>query len=721
MRRVRWIIGVLAVVAWFLVGLDAQAAEEQPRGPAATTFDVEFTTFQTFDGPSLDDASSDLAISAPVIAAFDMVGLSWESGSPETLLMQLQASDGTWGQWQIVPVDDEHGPDGPRHRMGSVAIYTGEADGVRFAVDGTVVGGELMVFNTAAFATGPAEGALGDVGDLGDPPDPSWEGPSFVRDRAEWDTADCRREEADLNWSTAQAIIIHHTAGSNSYGQSDVPGIIAAICSWHVDGRGWDDIGYNFLVDRYGGVWEGRTRSKTAPVQAAHTAGFNSKTQGVAMIGIFETELPTAAQLDGLLAILDWLSGWHSIDPTGTTSFAAGSGAVGFDPGEIVTAPTVLGHRDLGSTSCPGGDYYETLGALRFDIEPVDFGFDPAAVTCDGQPITRFGTPGNDLLYGTGGADVIHGLGGDDWIVGVGGDDLLCGGGGADTLVGGLGTDWVDGGSGSDTCAGELLSSCETEVEDTESVETGLYRYYNVDAGGNLGVPIRAGDDYSAGWSSIVAIDLDPDPADEIFFYRDDGTFRYYDIDADGSIGSPILIDSGYSKNWTSITPVDLDGDGSDEVFFYRTDGTFRYYNIKSNGTIGSPLSAGTNYSKGWDSITAVDLDGDGADEMFFYREDGSFRYYDVRSDGSLPAPMLSGTNYSKSWDAITAVDLDGDGADEFFFYREDGSFRFYDVRSDGSLPAPMLSGASYASGWTTIIGIDLDGDGQDEMLFYAG
>jgi len=96
---------------------------------------------------------------------------------------------------------------------------------------------------------------------------------------------------------------------------------------------------------------------------------------------------------------------------------------------------------------------------------------------------------------------------------------------------------------------------------------------------------------------------------DEVFFYREDGLYRYYDISDTGELSKPIAAGDEYTKGWSSITAVDLDGDGQDEMFFYREDGLYRYYNIKSNGSIGTPIRAGDEYTKGWDSITAVDLD----------------------------------------------------------------------------------------------------------------
>jgi glucose/arabinose dehydrogenase len=95
---------------------------------------------------------------------------------------------------------------------------------------------------------------------------------------------------------------------------------------------------------------------------------------------------------------------------------------------------------------------------------------------------------------------------------------------------------------------------------------------------------------------------------DEMFFYRDDGLYRYYDIRPNGTLPSPILGGDEYTTGWSSITAVDLDGDGQDEMFFYRDDGLYRYYDIRPNGTIPSPLLAGDEYTTGWDAITAIDM-----------------------------------------------------------------------------------------------------------------
>jgi hypothetical protein len=175
-----------------------------------------------------------------------------------------------------------------------------------------------------------------------------------------------------------------------------------------------------------------------------------------------------------------------------------------------------------------------------------------------------------------------------------------------------------------------------------------------------------------------------------MFFYRDDGLFRYYDIKPNGSIGSPLVAGSNYTKGWDSISAIDLDGDGQDEMFFYREDGLYRYYDVRPNGAIPKPMLAGDNYTKGWSSITAVDLDGDGQDEIFFYRADGLFRYYNITPSGHVGSPILAGSNYTSGWSAITAVDLDDTPEDRGFhaFTIAGSGNDVVDLRIPGDAPA---------------------------------
>lgn len=700
-------IGVVAVISF---PETEGAALDSP-----TTRNVEVSFDEPSEGNSLSELSDRVGATPAIQAEFDMVGLLWDGGEIEALWLQVQDVEGTWGDWIEVPVDADHGPDDSEGRAGSAPVYTGPSTAFRFAVVGAPVGAEAMLLDTSALADSSQQAnstrqfAAG-TGLNSNPPAPSWPGAAFVRDRSQWDMDNCRREGAETNFSSAKAIVIHHTAATNNYSESQVPGIIAGHCYFHVNGRGWDDLGYNFMVDRFGNVWEGRTGSKTSPVQGAHTAGFNSQTQGVALMGNFDSATPTSATVSGLRQILDWMTGWHSINPTGQVTLEAKAGAVGFEEGEVVTIPSIIGHRDLGSTTCPGGVFYATLATLRTQVTPVSFGYQPSQLRCDNQPVTIFGTPGNDLIYGTDGPDVIHGILGNDWIFGLGGDDRICGNSGDDGLIGGGGFDRLFGDGGQDACGGEFRNGCESIPNDEIFFyrSDGLFRYYDIADNGVIGAPMLAGSGYTTGWDAITGVDLEGDGQDEMFFYRSDGLFRFYDVLPDGTIGKPLLAGSGYTTGWDVIIALDVDGDAADEMFFYRDDGLFRFYDVNEDGSLPAPFSSGNNYTTGWDQIVAIDLDGDVQDEMFFYRDDGLFRFYQVNEDATLPTPMLAGTGYTTGWDAITSIDLDGDHQDEMFFYRSDGLFRYYHINENGVLPKPLLGGNGYTTGWSVITSLEL-------------
>ena len=68
---------------------------------------------------------------------------------------------------------------------------------------------------------------------------------------------------------------VHHTVNANDYTRDEVPGILRSIYAYHTQSRGWSDVGYNFLVDRFGRIWEGRYGGVDRPVVGAHTLGYN--------------------------------------------------------------------------------------------------------------------------------------------------------------------------------------------------------------------------------------------------------------------------------------------------------------------------------------------------------------------------------------------------------------------------------------------------------------
>ncbi len=142
---------------------------------------------------------------------------------------------------------------------------------------------------------------------------------------------------------------VHHTAGSNAYGADDVPGILRSDQAYHMDVRGWNDIGYNFLVDRFGRIWEGRAGGTENAVIGAHAEGYNTGSTGVAVLGTFTSAEVPGAAVNAVSRLLGWKLAIHGVDPEGRNG--------GFH--------NVAGHRDSKATDCPGARLYDRLPEIR--------------------------------------------------------------------------------------------------------------------------------------------------------------------------------------------------------------------------------------------------------------------------------------------------------------------------------------------------------------------
>lgn len=171
-----------------------------------------------------------------------------------------------------------------------------------------------------------------------------------------------------------RTVVIHHTVTTNSYSQAQVDDLLRGIYRTHVKVNGWCDIGYNFVVDRFGTIWEGRSGGVDQPVIGGHARGFNTWSAGVALLGQHQAGAsptvgsPTSASLQAIAVLASWKLGLHGIDPNGTTwmkSRTKATTGLRYPDGTWVEVPTILGHRDLGSTSCPGSRTYSNLGVVR--------------------------------------------------------------------------------------------------------------------------------------------------------------------------------------------------------------------------------------------------------------------------------------------------------------------------------------------------------------------
>jgi uncharacterized protein with LGFP repeats len=197
--------------------------------------------------------------------------------------------------------------------------------------------------------------------------------------RSGWGADESLRFDSSGNeiWPPAfypvQKLIVHHTATQNN--DPDPAATIRSIYYYHAVTQGWGDIGYNFLIDEAGNVYEGRYSHTYAPgesptgqdlsgngVTGAHAQGYNSGTVGIALLGTLTNLDATPAARSALESLLAWEADEHGIDPQGSALYT--------NPvsGTQATFPNIAGHRDVNSTECPGGTFYATLPTIRSDV-----------------------------------------------------------------------------------------------------------------------------------------------------------------------------------------------------------------------------------------------------------------------------------------------------------------------------------------------------------------
>ncbi len=196
---------------------------------------------------------------------------------------------------------------------------------------------------------------------------------SAVRPRSAW--ADAPPTGPLAAEPDVRFLLVHHSASGNAYTAAAVPGILRAFYDLHTGpDRGWRDIAYNFLVDRHGGVWEGRAGSLAGPVRADASGGSQGFAQLVCFIGDASSSPPTAAATTAARRLLAALADRYGIStaPGARTSFTS-RGSSRWPAGATVTARTISGHRDMSLTSCPGDTVHRTItdGSLAAAVEAL--------------------------------------------------------------------------------------------------------------------------------------------------------------------------------------------------------------------------------------------------------------------------------------------------------------------------------------------------------------
>jgi hypothetical protein len=227
---------------------------------------------------------------------------------------------------------------------------------------------------------------------------PTGPGQPAIVAREAWALGKCPPAVAP-EYGTVKLGFVHHTENPNGYEAGAVPAMLRAIYQFHRYGRGWNDIGYNFVLDRFGRIFEGRAGGFDAAVVGAHAGGYNYCSTGVAVLGEYGAVDISAAARAALAHLLAWKLSLHGTPPLGRVTVRVNpAGAVysRFPANAHVSLPRVAGHRDADSTECPGNALYGELGGVRQGAAGLAGGHAALAslLLVQGTGTTGAGTPG---------------------------------------------------------------------------------------------------------------------------------------------------------------------------------------------------------------------------------------------------------------------------------------------------------------------------------------
>jgi hypothetical protein len=328
---------------------------------------------------------------------FTTAGLVWRQDGQREVEAELAwgdtvaAVEGTGGETEpmaLLHADPHDGPDpgSPDDSgiQGTPPVWTGEARCIGFRMklpaDETLSGLRAVFVDTSEDGASGLTAALarawravsGVWGFLAPRPAAAMAIRPDVVTRSEWGANEGMRQCGPFYADRLKVAYVHHTAGGNTYSRAQADDVVRGIYAFHVRGRGWCDIAYNFLVDKFGRIYEGRYGGMAKPVIGGHAAGFNTGSAGVSAMGDFTSTEPSKAMIDAFKRLLAWRLDVAHLRPTGwTTMVSSGGGTSKYGAGQTVTLRVITGHRDTSWTSCPGARLYAKLGAIRSGAEAI--------------------------------------------------------------------------------------------------------------------------------------------------------------------------------------------------------------------------------------------------------------------------------------------------------------------------------------------------------------
>ncbi|MDX6360724.1 MAG: hypothetical protein QOH37_3778 [Nocardioidaceae bacterium] len=324
------------------------------------------------------------------VTGFGEVGVTWAHGVsiPQTGIRfaARTRSHGAWSTWTDIPYDPEHGPDpssreGRHARPGTDPVLVGKVGKVQVkAITGEALPADMKLAviapgharhtttERAAIDTSRMDGGTGQdsVYRAADPQPVTGSNDTaslaaavftpqpVIYSRAQWGADESIRGKSSLHYGDVHAGFVHHTVNANDYTRSEVPALMRSIYAYHVQSRGWSDIGYNYLIDRFGRIWEGRYGGVDRAVVGAHTLGFNDDSFAASAIGNYQITQPSEAMIQAYATLFAWKLSLHGVTASSTHQYVTSR-----------YFQAINGHRDAAATLCPGQYLYDRIPDIR--------------------------------------------------------------------------------------------------------------------------------------------------------------------------------------------------------------------------------------------------------------------------------------------------------------------------------------------------------------------
>ena len=750
---------------------EATSGPAETSGRAATRAPL---TAQARRKPGALPGSTAIVSLPEPVTGYGAVGVTWENGveaSEAELSFEVRTrTDEQWSGWIDLAYDADHGPDpdsaeGRRSRPGTDALLVGEVDEVQvraLSADGVVPADmklavidpgasdetavELPALDTNTMDGAPSSATVTGLGtDPGtDETDPgtgtegldlqaaNFTPKPVIYSRAQWGANERMRDKSSLHYFEVHAGFVHHTVNANNYSRAEVPGILRSIYAYHTQSKGWSDIGYNYLVDRFGRIWEGRYGGVDRPVVGAHTLGYNDYSFAMSAIGNYDIKRPSSAMVQAYGALFAWKLSLHGVDASSTQQQVGGK-----------KFPAINGHRDAGQTACPGRYLYAKLGQIRTLAAETQRGWagreleSDLASTPHPDIVVRRASDGQLLIVPTGGLTrftrpVNPGVEVTQADTAIASPDLT-GDGRADVVV---------------------------------QVGNGTARVYPGDGSGGLGAPLRAfsslsrhdlltavGDLNSDGRNDLVARRIENGRLD-VYLGTDQGTFKRRllandfagvnalaatgDVDGDGladlmartSSGMWLYPGTGHRSlearteipgQWGSYDTIsgygDFSRDGIPDLVVRESGKPGRILPGRGNGTFGHELGA-VGRSRRVAGISGADLTGNAAPDVLA-RKGGSLVVLPNAGTFEAGAPIPTGVTVRNANMLLNAGDWDRDGNGDVIVRTKKGGGSLFLRRGDGAggLGKPIKIGTGFGSVKLLAAVGDMTGDGYPDLM----